>query len=472
MSNKIRYRILGIVISFFVSVPALMAESDPTGWALQPLPLVSASSDDGFGYGLRVYGTYKDAKAEPYKYQIYGQYYATTRGYEFHELSLDAVDFLDSSFRIITRIGVERTLNAQWYGTGNFQDIQRQKRIKAGEMPINENVRTDPSTGEPIRDLYTFEDYGDSAIYSLNTRALLSPNSGDFLNPGRKLLKQTQGKYFYYDRIRPFIMMSTEQWIGDSNFKWFVGLRGQRYKIQSYAGDFEAGDKLPNGRTLIDIEQPLGYDATQDNRFVNGVRGALIYDSRPRKREINPNAGVFADIHVEGVGKGTGSHYSFTRYTAAWRQYIELLPGVFNPRDQELVFAYRFLGQKTTGDVPFYEMGRIYTSRESAEGLGGNGGLRGYPANQFVDRVMGMANFEMRLTTFHWNVLGGIDFIFLGYYDLGRVAPTNREMTLKGLHRAYGGGVRLLWQENVVINISYGRSQFESNFNFGFNHMF
>ena len=149
-----------------------------------------------------------------------------------------------------------------------------------------------------------------------------------------------------------------------------------------------------------------------------------------------------------------------------------LFPGFFNPQDRELVFAYRILGQKTTGDVPFYELGRIYTSRESAEGLGGNGGLRGYPANQFVYRVMGMANFEMRLTTFSVDALGGIDFIFLGYYDVGRVAPTNREMTLKGLHRAYGGGVRLLWQENVVINISYGRSQFESNFNFGFNHMF
>ena len=471
MKSNIRYiQTITALISALLVAP-LAAEPPPTGWALQPLPLVSASSDDGFGYGLRVYGSYKDARAKPYKYQIYGQYYATTRGYEFHELSVDAVDFLDSSFRIITRIGVERTLNAQWYGTGNFQDIQRQKKIKRGEMPINENVRIDPTTGQPLRDLYTFEEYSDS-VYSLNTRALLGPGAGDFLNPGRKLLRQTQGKYFFYDRIRPFVMMSTEQWMGDTNFKWFVGLRGQSYKIQSYAGDFEAGDKLPNTRTLIDIEQPLGYDATQDNKFVNGIRGALMYDSRPREREINPNAGIFADIHVEGVGKGTGSNYSFMRYTGAWRQYIELFPGFFNPQDRELVFAYRILGQKTTGDVPFYELGRIYTSRESAEGLGGNGGLRGYPANQFVDRVMGMANFEMRLTTFSVDALGGIDFIFLGYYDVGRVAPTNREMTLKGLHRAYGGGVRLLWQENVVINISYGRSQFESNFNFGFNHMF
>ena len=465
-----RLKLIAIALTGVLAFAASALQAEP-GWALQPLPLVSASSDDGFGYGLRVYGTYKDEKAQPYKYQFYGQYYATTRGYEYHEASMDAVDFLDSSFRIKLNVGVERTLNAQYYGTGNYQDIRRQQKIKNGEIPINENVRLDPTTGEPLRDIYTFDEYGDS-VYSLNERALLSPNSGDFLNPGRKLLKQTQGKYFYYDRIRPFVTVSTEQWIGQTNFKWFLGLRGQRYKIQSYEGDFEGGDKLPNGRTLIDIEKPLGYDATEDPKFVNGIRAAIAYDSRPRAREINPNAGIFTDFHYEGVGKGTGSAYTFNRYTATWRQYFELFPGFFKPQDRELVFAYRFLGQKTTGDVPFYEEGRIYTMKESSEGLGGNNGLRGYPANQFVDRVMGMANFEARLTTFHVDALGGIDFIFLGYYDLGRVAPTNREMTLKGLHRAYGGGVRLLWQENVVINISYGRSQYESNFNFGFNHLF
>lgn len=435
------------------------------------LPLVSVNSDDGFGYGLRVFATYYEEGTDPFLWQAYGQYYKTTRGYEFHELNLDAVRFLGLPLRVRMRGGLERTLNAQYYGFGNFQDIQRQKKIKRGEIAINENVVRDPVTGDVVNDVWTFDEYGNSVV-SINERALQGRTDPGIFNPGKRLLGYTQDKYFYYDRIRPFAELTTEQFFGDTNFKWFFGLRGQMYEIQSYQGDFEGGDKLPNNPTLIDLEKPVGYDATEKERFVNGIRGGLMYDSRPRKRELNPNAGIFADLHVEGVGKGTGSHYSYMRYTFAWRQYIEVLPSLFNPRDEEMVFAYRLLGQRTTGDVPFFEAGRIYTTRESAEGLGGSGGLRGYPANQFVDKVMAMANFEMRYTFSKVALLGGIDWVLLVYHDVGRVAPTNHDMTLKGLHNATGLGIRMVWQRNTIVNISAGRSQFESNFNFGFNHMF
>jgi hemolysin activation/secretion protein len=117
-------------------------------------------------------------------------------------------------------------------------------------------------------------------------------------------------------------------------------------------------------------------------------------------------------------------------------------------------------------------MGRIYTMRESALGLGGNGGIRGYPANQFVDRMMTVFNTELRLTSFKVSALGGIDFVILGYYDVGRVAHSWEDWQAKDMHRAGGGGLRLVWQKNTIINISSGRSKYESNTNFSFNHMF
>ncbi len=439
-------------------------QQDLDGLKFTGLPLISFSTDDGFGYGVRAYGTYYEQGFAPFRFQAYAQYYKTTFGYEYHQFSIDVLKFLGTPLRVRMDGGFERTLNAQWYGYGNYHDLQRIKKIKDGEVPINEN--TPPANR---RDLYQYDQN-----ITLNTNALTNPfGSGmNLFNPSQRVLRESQNKYFYYDRVRPFVNLTTEDFIGDTNFKWFGGVRGQRYKIQSYEGDYENGNTVANIKTLIDNERPYGYDATTGRRYVNGIRGALAYDSRPRDRENNPNSGIFTDLHVEGVGKGTGSAYTFTRATFTWRQYIDVAPDFFNSFGKELVVGYRLLGQQTYGDVPFFEAGRIYTMRESAEGLGGNGGVRGYAANQFVDKVMAIGNLEMRLTTFRVSALGGMDFVLLGYHDEGRVGATAKEIDSTGWHKANGGGIRIVWQKNTIINISYGRSKYGSNGNFSFNHLF
>jgi len=442
------------------------AKADPEGLKFTGLPLINFSTDDGVGMGVRVYGTYYEKDYAPFKYQAYGQYYRTTKGYEYHEASLDALKFLGSPFRIRINAGLERYLNAQYYGYSNYQDIQRQNRIKKGEMPINESVSGVPTLYEVSDDI------------TLNKSAIDYPGLPveQKLNPSKKQLRDRQDKFYNYDSIKPFFTATTEDWVAKDgifkNVKWLVGLRLQRYRVQSYAGDKESGNAWENNQTLIDIDKPTGYDATEGRRFVNSIRLGIAYDSRPRVRELNPNDGIFTDLHYEGVGKGTGSHYTFDRYTATWRQYFDITPSFLKDAERELVFAYRLLGQYTIGDAPFFEMGRIYTMRESALGLGGNGGIRGYPANQFVDRMMTVFNTELRLTSFRVSALGGIDFVLLGYYDFGRVAHSWAEWQARDMHRAAGGGLRLVWQKNTIINISSGKSKYESNTNFSFNHMF
>ena len=458
------------------------------GFKVTGLPLVSFSTDDGFGYGLRIFGTNYVEGVDPFDYQMYVQYYKTTLGFEYHEVALDTLNFLGTPYRVKFNAGFARTLNAQWYGRGNFHDLQKEQKIKNGELPTGENI---PEVADiPIRkdqkdipEGWEWVRSFDSPYLTLNRKAV--DNFQDFLErepqrhktsdivntKGREYYRQTQNKFYNYDRIRPFATASTEQFIGSSNFKYFLGFRGQRYRIQSYKNDIDSGDRLPNNQTLIDLERPTGYDATEKERFVNGVRGAIAYDSRPREREKNPNTGIFADLHVEGVGKGTGSHYTFTRVTATWRHYIDIFPSLFNPAG-ELVFAYRIQGQETFGDVPFFEAGRIYTMDEANEGIGTNRGVRGYAANQFVDTVMGMVNTELRWTFAKTGFLGGMDFVMLAYYDTGRVADKWENMTSDGMHNAVGGGIRMVWQKNTIVNISYGRSKYGVNGNFSFNHMF
>ncbi len=438
------------------------SEDKLEGLKFTPIPLPSYSSDDGFGYGLRVYGTYYEDSYEPYSYQMYAQFYQTTKGYEYHIISLDTLRFLGTPFRVKAKAGFERYLNAQYYGSGNYHDIQNQHAVVKGEVPVSSNIPVN-------KDLIQLTDE-----ITLNENIITDPKSMDSYNPGRRILRERQNKYYNYDRIRPFLETSSEDFFGKSNFKWFLGFRLQSYKIQTYWNDYEKGEAEKNSRTLIDIEQPVGYEAIEDPKMINTVRFALAYDSRPRIREKNPNDGTYADIHVETTGKGTGSEYSYTRVTTGFRQYYNLLPGYFKKKDQEVVFAFRLLGQMTYGDVPFFEAGYITPMSDSEwnEGLGSNRGLRGYPSAQFVDNAMGMLNTEIRYTFMKTNALGGIDFMLLGYYDTGRVAPEIKELSMHGLHNAVGGGLRLIWQKNTIVNISYGKSQYEENLNFSFDHPF
>ena len=420
------------------------------------LPLISYNSDDGFGYGARVYATsYKKGYA-PFKWQTWAQYYKTTKKRENHEVYFDLVEGPGIPFRIRLNAGYARYQSAQYYGYGNYQNIQRNQKIVNGEVAVVENIPDSP-------DVYQFSG-------KLGEEISLNSNGG--INPGRRILRERQNKFFLYDRVEPFGLASLSNWISRSNFKWWTAFRSTRYSIDSYEKDRDDGEAEPNVKTKIDLDQPEGYEALEKARIINLFRAALIYDSRPREREKNPDRGVYSEIHMAVSGKSIGSHYTFHKTTMIHRQYISLFDDFFHSRKKELVFAYRLLGQKAVGDAPFFEFGRVYSSFEESEGLGGTYGLRGYPSNQFVDSVMAMANTELRYTFAHKNWLGGMDWILLGYYDTGRVAPTIREMNSKGMHIAWGGGIRIVWVKNTIISISSGVSKYESFTAFSFNHMF
>ncbi|HNN60602.1 MAG TPA: hypothetical protein PKK45_17435, partial [Leptospiraceae bacterium] len=47
------------------------------GFKVTGLPLISFSTDDGFGYGVRAYGTYYEEGYAPFKFQAFAQYYKT-----------------------------------------------------------------------------------------------------------------------------------------------------------------------------------------------------------------------------------------------------------------------------------------------------------------------------------------------------------------------------------------------------------
>ena len=483
---KYQNKILVLCLAL-ICLPSLLLAQDQKdkkdyGWGMTYLPLFSYNDDIGLTYGLRATATKTDPAADPYKMLIWAQYLASTKGFEDHAVSADVLDAFGSSLRVKLRAAFSRTLLAQYYGFGNQQDIRRIQKVQEGRTAVGENIPAQPTiiSGQDLRNTAAFGWIDSKWADELNlNKNFLSDPIGNVsnlsaVNPGRRILRERQNRYYAYDRTRPYLMLSTENWIADTNFKWFLGFRGQRYKILSYYNRKEDGEAERNSKTLLDEEQPFGYDAVIDGnrRYVNGVRLALAYDSRPRAREPNPNGGIYTDLHVEGAGKATGSHYRFARATLTWRQYLELFPTFFNKRGEEFVFAYRLLGQETYGDVPFFEKGRIYTMNEESEGLGGSGGLRGYPSNQFVDKVMTMGNMEMRYTISKTGLLGGIDWQIMAFMDVGRVAPSWKEWQPKGIHKAYGPGIGMVWKETTIVTIFQGKSAYESFTAFKLSHMF
>ncbi len=213
--------------------------------------------------------------------------------------------------------------------------------------------------------------------------------------------------------------------------------------------------------TLFDLERPVGYDATEKPRFVNGARARLTYETIPRSREVNPNTGFVIGVGTEASGRLMGSSYTFQRHTLFWYHYFELFEDYFKPRKKELVLALRALAMESHGAMPFFH----------ERGLGGRT-LRGYPSNQFVDRVLVTSSVELRYTFARVAMLGGTDFIGEVFFDQGRVAPTRREISNRDWHRAAGVGIGAVAGGNAMLEFSVGRSRFETYFELSFGHSF
>ncbi len=398
------------------------------GLAITGLPLVSFDDDRGLTYGARVIATYYQKDYEPYRYQIWAQYLTSSLGYTDHAAYFDYAT--SGGLRFLTRSGVRRDPLADYYGYGNHQDIRRIRRVTGDQRPV-------------------------IPVGSNLARTDIKQNQ----------IEDSQDRYYNYDYRSPYIVSSVESWFGQSDFKWFFGFLGNRYFIDSYYGDKDPSDVETNILTYLDIEQPLGYETIRDEvgRSSNYMRLAFAYDSRPRKRENNPNTGIFTDVHYENATTILGSDYTYSNITLTWRQYVNLFPSFWDKINMESVFAYRLMARETFGgDAPFFEAGKVRNIRETADGLGGVGGVRGFPSNQFIDKIITIANFELQHTVYKSEILGSIDFQIFGFYDMGRVAASKQEWQTKDFHKAYGPGVRAVWQTNTVVTLFFGHSEFHS----------
>lgn len=126
--------------------------------------------------------------------------------------------------------------------------------------------------------------------------------------------------------------------------------------------------------------------------------------------------------------------YSFNRFDVDLRQYISFL-------QSRRVFALRaFISMSdadSSGDVvPFYMM----------HTLGGHNTLRGFRNYRFRDQNVLLLQAEYR-----WEIFPALDAAL--FYDAGKVAPTERGLTLENLKSDYGFGFRFGTNAGVFLRV-------------------
>ena len=437
-----------VIAAFLAGDPAARAERispddlarKNAGGYVTGLPLAAYGTDIGLGGGARVYyywnGHRGDPRfgATPYLHRVYVQTFATTRGIQFHALDYDAPRILGSRYRVRAAAFFARNVNSNYFGFGD-----------TGLAPLR----------FPGADR-SFDSYGD---YSSAQRVAENGT--------------TWAKYDQFDLVRPVLIASLERLFFGDRLRVMVGVGVTYAGIGDYTGE-EVGAVDPDGgdttammettrlRADCDAGLLVGCDGGRDNLLRLGVS----YDTRDF--EPDPNSGVFVDAGLDIGTVALASEYDYARLMVAARGFVSPFP-----RLADLVVAARVLGQVQTDSTPFFEMNTLPLTEDPRTGLGGQRTLRGFRQDRFVGPVMALANAEVRWTFAHarlWRQ--NFAFIVTPFVDAGRAFDEMSELSLRRWRAAFGGALRVSWNQATIVTIDYGVSDEDRGLYINFGHNF
>lgn len=180
-------------------------------------------------------------------------------------------------------------------------------------------------------------------------------------------------------------------------------------------------------KSVVDIK-PL-----QEPSFSVGPSALINYDSRDNV--LSATKGLFLEYNISWYDDSIGSDKNFTLQTFHYNQYASV-----NKTD---VVAWQFIGQFTTGDVPWDRMPSI----------GGVGNLRGYNSGRYQDAQLMTTQVEYRLHLFGRH---GMAF----WFGVGAIADKISKFNTDELLPNGGLGYRYLIKKNVNMrfDVGYGRN--------------
>lgn len=385
----------------------------PTGWVVQGLPLINFNTDSGVGYGAQVVAVDRaDGTWRPWRASITLMYWATTADIFNHSLAVDFPRALGTKWRVGAEVQVSRHRFNPWYGLGNASAYDR--------------------TSDQCED-----------------RAGLATNPDVCgTNPGFRGLR-----YYQYDLFGlPRLHLNLRRPLGDA---WQLFL-GYRLRLESVRLHYDAGElgQTQDSQLVQDAlaGRVAGLDGTQpglQSQRTSELTAGIQYDTR--EPEAVPSAGMFHELAVRGASRVLGSEFDYwgaTLHARAW------LP-VGGPQTR-LVAALRGLADVSGGEVPVTMLSR-FGGLDSREGLGGTSSGRGILRNRYQGPVKVLATAELRWLPLEVHPLGQrFDFGGVCFADAGRVWSDLSFSEGGGLKASAGGGLRVVWNQVMVIRVDYG----------------
>ena len=305
--------------------------------------------------------------------------------------------------------------------------------------------------------------------------------------------------FYKYDRKLFRVKIDLQGNISSNQFRWIAGMNLQNFDVGSVNIDKlnkgkDDADKLPSTTSqpgLYENYKKWGIINSEesDGGFVPTFKAGLVYDTRDNKP--NPMKGIWTEAVLEVSPKILGAESSFSRMCFIHRQYFTIIP-------KDLSFAYRLAYQTTlSGDVPFYYKSQMIASvltGASSEGLGGGKTIRGILRNRVQGDGVFLGNAELRWKFVRFNWIKNNFYLGLNAFtDFGRVTkridvkskvislssipqPSYFNWGAEKMHVSYGGGLRIVMNENFVIAADYGlasdKQDGSSGFYMGLNYLF
>jgi len=392
-----------------------------TGWNFGALPAISFNTDLGFQYGGLVnFFNYGDGTKYPdYLHNIYLEVSRYTKGSAIYRLAYDS-KYLVPGVRITSDLAYLPDEAFDFYGFNGYQSV------------FNADWQDD-TAGDGV--------YKSRMFYKYQNRTFRFKT--DFQIPFR-----------------------------DKRFLGLVGFNLQSFNVATV--DIDKMNKGKDENLLLDVKTLYDEyvdwgvipEEEKDGGFVPLLKAGVVFDTRDN--EPNPMKGMWTEAFLFGSPKFLGAESGFLKFNFTHRQYFTIVK-------RDLSFAYRIGYQGTlAGHAPFYYQTQIETSLMKDQlGLGGNQTLRGVSRNRVVSDGFVYGNLELRWKPVHFRFINQNFYIGLNaFLDGGQalqMIDVDQSLAIAHegyfnfdskdkLHLSYGGGLRIVMNENFVVACDYGRA--------------
>ncbi len=420
-------------------------EEVKTGWNIGALPVVSFDSDMGFQYGaLSSIYNYGDGSRYPeFDHMFYVEASKFTKGGSIFRFAYEG-DQIIEGVRLNFDLGYLPDDVSAFYGFNGYESVY--------------------NAGWEDQDS---PDYQSRMMYKHKRN--LFRTTADFVGDmGMGKLQWSAGIGYYDFTIGSVDIAKYNEGVDPTDPDYLPSLDDVPGLYENYVdwGLIPAAEA--EGGTLVSLKAGLTYDS-RDNR-------------------ANPNRGIWTEAgFFYSPSFLSSSENDFLKFYITHRQYFTVVKN-------RLTFAYR-VGYQTTisGETPWYAQNlMVITANRSAfsEGLGGSKSIRGVLRNRVVGDGIAYGNFEARLKAVKFKFINQNFYIGInGFLDLGKAVslidttiPTGIatadyfDVGAEDLHVGYGGGLKVVMNQNFIVSIDYGMASDErdgsSGMYIGLNYLF